>query len=177
MKISPRTSMRMVELTLILLLSYCWRYHSCHNVMKSGLQLWLVSETKDDIMYTTDDAILCSAIAVDLTRCRGVEYKTVARNITVAINYLLLLLVLVTSESLLQVPSSMTVVTPVLSHERSPVILTKTPTTVTTLSSITTGKLVPSLLSIPTVVVSMTSPRGSISTIRSDFTTISYITI
>lgn len=174
MKISPRTSMRMVELTLILLLSYCWRYHSCHNVMKSGLQLWLVSETKDDIMYTTDDAILCSAIAVDLTRCRGVEYKTVARNITVATNYLL---VLVTSEPLLQVPSSMTVVTPVLSHERSPVILTKTPTTVTTLSSITTGKLVPSLLSIPTVVVSMTSPRGSISTIRSDFTTISYITI
>ena len=174
MKISPRTSMRMVELTLILLLSYCWRYHSCHNVMKSGLQLWLVSETKDDIMYTTDDAILCSAIAVGLTRCRGVEYKTVARNITVATNYLL---VLVTSEPLLQVPSSMTVVIPVLSPERSPVILTKTPTTVTTLSSITTGKLVPSLLSMPTVVVSMTSPRGSISTIRSDFTTISYITI
>ena len=110
MKISPRTSMRMVELTLILLSSYCWRYHSCHDVMKNGLQRWLVSETKDDIMYTTDDVILCSAIAVGLTRCRGVEYKTVARNITVATNYLL---VLVTSEPLLQVLSFMTVVTPV----------------------------------------------------------------
>jgi hypothetical protein len=73
----------------------------------------------------------------------GVEYKIVVRNITVAIDYLFLVLLtsvtptVIVSESvstaslsllptlpspLVQVPSSTTVVTPVLSSERSPVI-------------------------------------------------------